>query len=110
MEQRVNLHTLGNGLAAQKFQDEFEKVLENIADRRTKGTAKREIKLTFVVVPDEGREVGVVEVKSECKLAPIPAKKTMMYFTNDNEGPVATTSDPKQMELADQIKAKVEGK
>ena len=95
------LSNIGDGLADELFSAELKKVLTNIADPRTGATATREIVITVKVKPDEQREVGGVEIKSSAKLAPIAGKKALVYFSRDDDGNVrATTTNPKQMELA----------
>ena len=69
-EDPVTLGNLGDGAAIEKFNDELQKVLDNIIDPNTKADMVREIVLKVRLKPDENRNVAAISIVCGCKLAP----------------------------------------
>lgn len=101
-EQFVRLDSLGQGAAIEKFEDELNRVLENILDPNTKPTVTRSVTLTVTVKPDEDRSFAntLIEVKS--KLAPSRAVGTAIYIGRHGGRAVATERDTRQMTLPEE--------
>jgi hypothetical protein len=95
-DSHVSLISLSNGAGVEMFNRELEKVLENICDPNTKATAAREITLKVTFKPNEDREVGVVDISSSAKLAPVKSVGTMVYIGKKSGRFVATENNPRQ--------------
>lgn len=104
--QHATLNNIGGGIAAAQFRKGVEQVLDNIADNETSAVKQRTVTITWVIKPDQSRTQAEVEVSMKTGLAAIGSKKAITYLSNDENGnPRMTVSDPKQMELADQLSA-----
>ena len=64
----VSLNNLGEGAAAELFDLELHRVLDNIQDVNTKATTKRVITLKVTLQPDEHRNFGVTEIACICQV------------------------------------------
>lgn len=95
-KEQVGLVSLMGGLAVERFDDEFAKVLANIVDPNTPPTAKREITLKLSFKPDKGRDLGAVEIQVSSKLAPAEKMGTRLFISLTRSGPVATEHNPNQ--------------
>lgn len=102
-EQFVSLDSLGQGAAIEKFEDELNRVLENVLDPNTKPTTSRSVTLTVTFKPDEDRSFAntLIEVKS--KLAPSRAVGTAIYIGRHAGRAVATERDTRQMRFDDNV-------
>lgn len=102
-EQFVTLDSLGQGAAVEKFEDELNRVLENVLDPNTKATAARSVTLTITVKPDEDPSFAntLIEVKS--KLAPSRAVGTAIFIGRHAGRAVATERDTRQLRLDDNV-------
>ncbi len=78
----VDLNNIANGAALTEFQESFKKVMENIADIRTKDTAKRKITLVFDIVPKDRASIDI-KVFSEEKLAKREGAATRVYASTE---------------------------
>ncbi len=109
-EQFVRLDSLGQGAAIEKFEDELNRVLENVLDPNTKPTTSRSVTLTVTLKPDEDRSFAntVIEVKS--KLAPSRAVGTALYIGRHAGRAVATERDTRQMRFDDNVVGMKEAK
>jgi hypothetical protein len=95
----VSLENLGAGAAAELFQLELDRVLENIQDPNTKATTIREITLKIKIKPDEDRDYGAVSIACTAKLSPVNPYPTQLVFGIENGKAVATEYNPKQSDL-----------
>lgn len=109
-EQFVSLDSLGQGAAIEKFEDELNRVLENVLDPNTKPTTSRSVTLTVTIKPDEDRSFAntLIEVKS--KLAPSRAVGTAIYIGRHAGRAVATERDTRQMRFDDNVVGMKEAK
>lgn len=64
----ANLHTIGRGGAAELFERELQRVLENIKDANTDPKKKRKIKLTFELEPYADRSGANCNIRVETTL------------------------------------------
>ena len=101
MEQHVTRLTLADGAAAELFQEEFQRVLENIGDVNTDPKAVREVHLRVRIKPNEMREVGSVTIDASSKLTPVKKAETVFYFGKRNGRVVAVENNPKQLTFDD---------
>lgn len=100
-----SMETIGGGIGPKLFRKGIEQILDNIADEATNPTIKRKINMSFSFKPDEDRHLTKVEVKMSTTLAQVGAKEAVVYLGLDHDGEYRmTNSDPKQLELADQLK------
>lgn len=108
-EQFVSLDTLGQGAAVEKFQDELNRVLENILDPNTRPTAKRSVVLTVTFKPDEDRSFANAVIDVQAKLAPTKAVGTAIYIGRHGGQAVATERDTRQMKLPEENVVQMKG-
>ncbi|MCK5600679.1 hypothetical protein KAR91_02350 [Candidatus Pacearchaeota archaeon] len=100
----VTMDNIGGGIAPALFQKGLNRVLDNIADNATSAVKERKIKMTFTIKPDEEKTGVSVKVNMETMLAQVGSKTAAAFLSVDEDGDFhMTTSDPKQMELADQL-------
>lgn len=95
----VSLDNLKAGGALQLFQEELDKVLENIMDPNTEAGQLREVRLVVKIKPDRDRSTAAVEIIPSCKLAPAVALGTRMFFGKRGGRFLAWEHDPEQMAL-----------
>ncbi len=101
----VTLETLGGGAVIERFQREWNEVLENIADLNTDPTAAREVTIKLKVKPDKARESGAVRIVVTTKLASVEPATVALHFiekTDANTGEIrraAYAHNPNQAEL-----------
>ena len=107
----LSLTTLGSGAAVVRFQEELERVLENILDLTTEATAKRSITLNISIKPTSERNQAEVTVASSAKLSPSVAVVTRAYFGRDkNTGRlVAAENNPRQLTLEELLEKRRSG-
>lgn len=95
----VTLENLKAGGALQLFDDELNKVLENIMDPNTEPEAVREVTLKVKIKPDKDRATASVQVIPTSKLAPAVALGTRMFFGKKGGKYLAWEHDPQQLQL-----------
>lgn len=95
----VTLENIGNGVVGDLFAREMGNVLANIADLNTSAKEKREINIKVIVVPNEEREIGFVEIKCQSKLPGAKAKAAMFDIVNQHGKQVAIQSNLQQQSL-----------
>lgn len=69
-EEPLSLSNLGDGAALEMFEEELQKVLDNIVDPNTKAKSPREITLKIRITPDDERQLGMVELICTSKMTP----------------------------------------
>lgn len=103
--QLITLNNVARGMAGELFARELKNVIKNIADTRTEAVAVRKIILEFTFIPDNNRHANAIAVTAKSKLAAFAGVTGLMFTSLDNSGePLATVTDPKQLELMDQLK------
>ena len=101
MEQvKVSLINLGGGAAIEKFDDELQKVIQNILDPNTT-LRPRKVVLEVTLTPNETREISVTDIECTAKLAKVKPFKTTLFIGEDEEGATAVEAkNPNQGALA----------
>jgi len=95
-EERLSLVNLMGGLAIARFDDELQKVLNNIVDPNTPAKAKREVTLKTTWLPDSDRDLSRMEISVTSKLAAAEKVATKVFIALTRQGPVATEHNPSQ--------------
>lgn len=98
---QVELATLQKGVVIDMFNEEFNKVLRNIADDNVKPDAVREITIKVSIKPDKTRRTAATKVDVTSKLAPVKSSDGMMFIDISPEQVCAYEDDYEQMELED---------
>lgn len=95
----VTLETLGHGAAAELFDKELSRVLDNIMDPDTSATAKRSITLKVEITPDDGRAEARISVTASSKIAAPRGAGGTMFIGRYGGKPVATSFNPQQQQM-----------
>lgn len=96
----VELSSLQQGVVLDMFNEEFDKVLRNIADDNVKPDAVREITIKVSIKPDKTRQTATTKVDVSSKLAPVKSSDGMMFIGFDeNNKPQAYEDNFNQPEL-----------
>lgn len=82
-ERQVSLETMNGGAAVELFNDELQKVLDNIGDPNTKPDTVREITLKVKIKPNEKRRFADVSLQVTSKLAPVRETNTVFWLGKD---------------------------
>jgi len=96
-ETQVCLATLGSGAAAEMFDDELGKALNNIVDVNTDPKAAREVTLKVTIRPNEDRTFGAVTIAASSKLAPVKSAGTAFFIGRKAGKAIAMERDPRQL-------------
>jgi hypothetical protein len=101
----ITLTNLGDGAAVEKFQEELEKVVQNVLDPNTDPKAKREVVLKVTIHPDADRSWTSIKIEALAKLAPNTAFATRAFVGLDRKTGrvVACEDNPNQMTIDDFI-------
>lgn len=82
------------------FEEEFDKLLRNVADDNTDADKVREITIKLAVKPNKTREKADTKVTVTSRLAPLKAHESMIVLSSDGKKVSAFTLTPeKQPEL-----------
>lgn len=95
--EKATLANLANGAAAEVFQNELQKALDNTADPNTDAKTARVVTLKVTMVPTEDRSRAAVSIAASSKLAPtrrVPhsfdlvqeGRKTVAYQNRGTQG------------------------
>lgn len=79
----VTLANIGDGTMDERFHKALKDVVANVQDMNCPAQAKREIKISIVIVPDEQREQAAVAIDVRTTLAPQKRKLSQMHFVVD---------------------------
>jgi len=96
---KVSLDTLNSGAVIDLFNEEWEKLLENIADENTKSDGQREVRIVIKVKPDKNRQSAKTTVEATTKLAPVKPHESFVLLSGEGGKVNAYVSDPRQQEL-----------
>lgn len=91
MDNMVNLEEFAGGALAEKFNDAYKEVLENILDPNTEFKIKRKLTLELNFTLVEDRELSVVDISTKTKLAPPTATSTTILIDRDGQGEVVAS-------------------
>ena len=97
-DELVSLCSLAMGAAVERFDDELEKVVQNILDPNTDSGA-REISLKVKIIPNEARDFCAVRVLCSSRMASPKSFETHIYIGRDTHGVKITEYHPDQMKL-----------
>lgn len=96
-------NTFLKGAFAERLEEEFEKVAENIQDPNYDAKAKRQTVIVIDFLGDEYREIADISVIMHSKLPKKLPVKSRMLFNRDSKGKAVCaelgSADPKQLEL-----------
>lgn len=98
----VSLEDVNNGAVGELFQEEFKKLLKNLADENTSWKTQRGVTINLKVkLNSEVRDSATTLVEVTTKLAPPKANEAIVYLDTDGRDVfcLAKKNDPKQMEL-----------
>lgn len=93
---KVDLTTINSGAAIEQFEEEFQKVLENIADPNTDPEKIREVRLVLKMKPSKDRSSATTQITATSKLAPAQPHESFVVLDNDGSQINAYTTDPRQ--------------
>jgi uncharacterized protein YuzE len=88
MSKIVDLNSFANGAMAERFNQELQKVLDNIVDPNTDPKKSRRVTLTVTITSNENRELANVSVKADSKLSPARNIETQLLMDYDSNGKV----------------------
>jgi hypothetical protein len=88
MEYMVNLNDFSDGALAARFNEELQKVLDNIADPNTDPKKARTVTLQVKLYGDERRDVVNASVVAKSKLLPAKEVDTKLIMGDDDNGNV----------------------
>lgn len=97
-EEKTSLASLAQGAAIERFNDEMQRVLNNIVDPNT-AEGVREINLKVKIKPDESRATGEVSITCSSKLQHARGIRTRLYIGKERGAGVAFEHDPKQLQM-----------
>lgn len=98
-DEKLSLLNLGGGAAIERFDDELQAVLDNIADPNTVETAERSVSLVVKIKPRE-RDYANVDIVCKSKLAGAEAYSTNIYIGANTIGRAeAYEHNPQQLKL-----------
>ena len=80
---KFNINDFAGGALAEQINREMVKILENIADPNTEWKSKRKLVVTLSFSPDEQRELSLVDIKTQSKLASPKALTTKFLIGKD---------------------------
>lgn len=86
MEVMIDLNTFADGALAERFHQEFERVMQNMADLNTDPKKARKIVLTLSFAGDKKRDVWNCQVQATSKLAPTEAVESKILLDMDQNG------------------------
>lgn len=98
--ERIKLATLAGGAVQELFDNDLEKVIDNIADPNTSDKVARKLTIEFKFLPAGDRELVGLEIKTKTTLAPVEGTKTKMVIGKDGNVLIAA-------EYNNQIKGQV---
>jgi len=88
MSKIVDLNNFAQGAMAERFNQELQKVLDNIVDPNTDPKKARKVTLTVTISSNENRELASVSVKADSKLSPARNIETQLLMDYDSNGKV----------------------
>lgn len=84
----IDLEKFADGAVAERFNEELQKVLENIADPNTDAKKVRKLTLTVAFKADDKRDVVQVSVQAKTTLAPATNIETKLIIDHEKTGKV----------------------
>ena len=84
-EEPLNLETLADGAAIERFNDALQQALDNLLDPNTGGKA-REVILKVRLKPDDNKDILQITIDCVTKLAPSETISSNAYLGKDISG------------------------
>jgi len=97
MEKLINLEKFAEGALSEKFNVEFQKVLNNIADLNTDYKRKRKLTIDLTFNASEDRELALVDIQTKTRLAEPKSVGTRIIIGTDGTGSVMASELSKQI-------------
>ena len=97
--QPVQLQTICEGAVEERFAEQLQRVLENIADPNTPAKTAREIVVRVIFSPNADRDVAAVGLSVEAKLAPNNPLGSTVFIGRKDGRLLAIENNPKQQAL-----------
>ncbi|PFH81641.1 replication terminator protein [Bacillus cereus] len=82
----IDLNSFANGALSEQFNNELQKVIENIADQNTDPTKARKIVITLSVSGDKKRDVLACKVQTKSSLIPANEAESKIVMEHDGKG------------------------
>lgn len=86
---RLTISNLAKGALVEQFEDELEKVLDNIVDPNTDPKKARKIQITFEIKPNDKRNMADIKFQTKSSLVPVNTVSTAIIIDKDKDGNVA---------------------
>lgn len=94
---KINLNTFANGALAEQFNNEMQRIIENIDDPNTHAVASRKLTIEISFKPNQRRDGSQVQINAKSKLAPVIPVETTLMIGKDREGNVEAAEIGRQV-------------
>ena len=89
---RLELQNIAGGALQELFENDLEKVIENIYDKNTSFKKARKLTIELKLIPsDESREIVLVDITTKTTLSPVQGVTTQLML--DRNGNKVTASE-----------------
>lgn len=85
---KIHLADLAEGAVEERFNQELQRVLANIADPNTDPKKARKVTLTLTLKGDENRDIVLTSIDTKSTVAPAKAIATKIVMGQDSTGKV----------------------
>lgn len=99
---KLDLHNVANGAAGELFDKAMNEVLDNILDENRDAVESRKITLTFEIKANRERNMAVIAVQSQTKLAPVAPAASTLFMRMERGKAKAYTHNIHQPSLFDE--------
>ena len=99
----INLASLAEGALQERFEQDLQKIAENIQDENTDAKAKRKLTITLIFEPDKERDYTDIDIQTKTNLAPIISTTARVYIDRDMKTNKTSTYELKKGAMANQI-------
>lgn len=86
MSKIIDLNTFAEGALSERFNQELQKILENIADPNTDATKVRKLTVTLSLKADDKRDVVLSSLVAKATLAPAKQIEAKLLMDLDSDG------------------------
>jgi len=97
--QTLDLVNVARGAAVEQFEEELQRVTDNIRDINTPATEKREIVLKFTFKPNSERNFATVVIEAKSKLAAVNGAAGECFIGVRHGKNIAVPNNPEQMQM-----------
>lgn len=84
----IDLSDLASGAVTERFNQELQKALENIADPNTDPKKARTVTIKVTLKADENRDIADVDIATSCTLVAAKSVGTRIIMDRDSKGNV----------------------